>query len=418
MQQYTEPQTIETIVQQKKKFPMWILVVAAVLIVAGGIAAYFLTQPKFIESMMPITPVEVMQPKGLSATMVFASLIRDDMSYDIQPNAEYAEGSVVMLYVGVSNFVMTENLTVDVSEDVEIRDSKNQVVFSKTDFAKYSKTEKEPINYIKFGNSLPSIDLAPGRYVVSIRIKDNIAGTSIAKSEEFTIVEKSKEIVERIVDLSEIVSANIAQTKLVRQQTVWGPDGNTIDELTFNETINDDLSKIDLSNVDASIKIPDKYDAGIYTVEIKYINTENGKFVSVTDKVEVIKKLEISVLAFADSIDDNFVYVLNPTGTYKIGQNVYVYMQLVDFAQPLVNGKYNVKFTQDIFVYDPNDNLVISKERYIEVNDLNDAKKNNYNIKNAFTTDWLSPGKYTYKAVITDLNNGQKAEKQASFTIT
>ncbi len=414
--QSTNQTNIETLVEKKNYTRLILFIVVILIVVLSSTTFYFLTKQKKVEIVEKETEIPL-TPSDLRANIFFASTIRKDTTYDVQPNAEYLEGDIVFLHVDVFNFKQTKEFKVDVSEDIEITDAENKIVFSKLDFVRYNSTENETITYIRLSNALPTLDLKPGSYFVNLKVKDNIAGNSVVKSGKFKIIERSKETIEQIADISGIVSSDLSQTKLIREQIVWGPNGNIISELTVNETIFSDLSKIDLKNIDASIKIPERYDEGNYTVEIKYINLANGMFVSYKNTVEVIKKLEISDLIFAKSIDENYVYEPNFDASYQLGSKIFVYIKIVDFAQPFVNNKYNVKFSEDIYIYDSNYNLIALQKDYLKVDDMNDEKKDSYNIKNMLDPFDFTPGKYIYKVVVNDLNNGQKAEKEAVFYI-
>ncbi|MFC1728061.1 hypothetical protein ACFLZ7_01185 [Nanoarchaeota archaeon] len=407
MQQYQGEYPIGA---EQKKLPlkMILIVLAAILVIV--LAVFFITRPEAPEE---VVLEEQIVEEELDINVVFASFVDDNFNYQPQPSAEYLQDRGVYIYIEVNGFKQDRDLSVDLTQDIEIRDSEGEIVFSQKGLGSLKETG---IEIAKFSNAIPTLDWEPGRYFAKIVVTDNLARKSAEKILEFTIVEKSTEVIEKTLDLSGIVSENIAETNLIRQQTVWNPDGSVIPELSFNYSFVGDFAEVDLSQFnDAPFKIPERFDAGIYSIEIKYINLENGKSVSVKDVIEVKKELSVDQLVFASSIDEEYNYVAQPNSIYSVGDAVHVYMRIVDYIHVEGEGRYNVWFVQDAIILDENGNEISSRENLTRIDDVNDEKKDAYNLKNIFETNNLPSGTYTYRVIVRDINGGQETIKEAKF---
>ena len=394
---------------EPKRHTGLILLIIGILILVV-VVVVFIARPEKAEE------IAILEPK-LTANVVFASTINLDYSYEPQPSAEYIEGDALYVYVAVEG-AKKINSRIDVVEDLEIKDSTGKTVFVKAGFGSIKQAVgNSPL--IEFSNVVPTTDWVEGVYSLRIRITDNVGGESIEKTMQFSIKEKSSEVVEANVNLNEVVSDDLAQTQLIKQQTVWDPQGNVIQELTFNQTVVTDLSGLDLSNIDSQFRIPERFDAGVYTVEVKYINLENGKSVSVKDTVTVVKTLDISEFVFASFIDDNYIYEVQPNAVYSVGDTIYVYLKLVDFAQPETNGKFMINITEKLELLDTEGYGItfMSEPNYLIVNDLNVIKRDSYSIKNGIVSSGLSTGSYNVKITIKDLNSGQEAVREGVFKV-
>lgn len=390
-------------IEQRKRHVWWTLLAIGVLILMG-VVVFFVARQEKVEA----------APGELKINIAFASFIDDDFNYALQPSAEYIQDEGIYLYAEAMNFRQGKELNVDLSEDLEIKDSGGNPVFAKKNFGVLKEKYSEEMGVVKFSNVVPTLNWKPGIYYATVVVNDNLAGKSAEKTMEFSIKEKSKEVSEKTADIKSIVS-NIAGARLLKQQTVFDPSGKLIPELSFNQTITQDLTGLNLSNIDASFKIPERFAAGVYTIEIKYTNLDNWQMTIARDTITVVKQLAIDQLVFAGSIDDDYLYEIQPNAVYPVGAEVFVYIRLVDFAQLNINNKFMVNFTEDAAVLDENNNVIISQKDYIKANDLNDDERDSYNIKNSFATAGFKPGKYTYRAAIKDINNGQQTTKEAGF---
>lgn len=410
MSEYPEQQI------QRKSPIITTFIVVIILLAIGALVLYFI-QPAEIAT-TPTAPTEIETiptPTGLLLNVIFASSIDSRFVYAIKPNAEYVQDKGIYLYLETRNFVQSADFNIDVSESLEIKDSTGKVVFSRNNFAVNKQKYTEKMAVVKFSNAIPTIGWKTGTYSAFITVNDNLGGKSVTKTLEFSIKEKSKEIVEKTIDLSGIVSANLPDTQLVRKITVTDLAGNVIPELSYSQTMTGDLSTLDLTKIDSSFKIPERFDAGTYIVEVRYTNTQNGKSIAVRETIVVTKELAVEKMVFAKSIDSDYNYVLQPNSVYKKGDTIYIYLRLVDFAQPAVGGKYHVKFSEDVSVLDETGTVVISKINYLNVDEQISEKKDNYDIKNAFTSGTIAAGKYNFRAVVKDLNSGQQTTKEESF---
>ena len=394
---------------EPRRFPVKTAVISVILALALITAVFLVVKPR----VAPVT--EIVVPKGLAAAAVMSSFVDANFNYAPQANSEYLQGNGVYIYLELINFNQTDDFKVDVTEDIEIKDSSGKTVFERKAFGKNQNQYQNKIDLVRFGNVIPTTGWDTGRYTARIVINDNIAKRSTTNILQFSIKEKSTEVIQRTIDLSSIVSGNT--TKLTKQQTVTGPDGKVIDELSFTQEITGDLSTVDLSNILAFVKIPERFDAGTYSVEVKYTNTQNGKSVSVKDTITVVKKLSIDQFVFAKSISDNYVYVVQPNNVYKQGDDVYVYSRLADFAQVSVGNGFKVNFTEELRLIDSRGTTLLSLPNYLVVNQQNDIKRDGYNIKNGLATDALYPGTYTVIVTIKDLNSGQEAVREEAFQI-
>ena len=393
----------------ERKFPVKTTVLIAVLALALVIGVFLIVRPSPVR--------EIVIEKELVAAAVMASFVDNNFNYGPQANNEYLEDNGIYIYIEVINFNQTTDFKVDLTEDLEIKDSDGNTVFERKAFGVNRNQYSTRIDSVRFKNVVPTLNWKTGKYTARIVINDNIAKKTTTNVLQFTIREKSAEVLEKTIDLSSIVSTDITATKLTKQQTVTDPSGKIIPELSFTVEIQGDLSTVDLTNILASVQIPSRFDAGTYTVEVKYTNMQNGKSVSVKDTITVVKQLSIDQFVFAKSIDENYVYQIQPNNVYKLGDTVYIYMRLVDFAQPLVNGKYDTKLTEDVSILDESGKILSSKNNFVTINNTDTIKRDSYSIKNAFTTIALKPGSYVYRVIIKDLNSGQTTTREERFSV-
>ncbi len=389
---------------EQRRIPAVGILIVVILIAAAGILIFSLLRPA-----PEVAPVSVIVEKELAAAIIVASSISDALEYLPQPNAAYVQDQPLYLYLEVSNIKQKEDLTIDVTEDIEIKNAEGRTMFAKRNFVTAQEKSSGTIGQLKFRNIIPTTGWTTGNYVASVIINDNIAKQSVSKTVLFSIQQKSPEAFEKITDLTSILSIDVTKTQLIRQQIVRDAQGTIIPDLTYNQTVAGDVAGIDVSKIIASFKMPERFDAGTYSVEIAYLNLENGKSVSVQDTVTVTKQLAIAQFVFAKSIADDYSYVPQPDATFNAGAEVNIYIKLIDFAQPFVNGTYTIKFTEGLQIMDSKGVSLFSQQDHLKVDEKLVSKQDSYDLKNSFITEGLAPGAYTVKIIIKDLNSGQEA---------
>ncbi len=408
------PYPYEEIQTEQRRFPIgWIALLIIVILLASVVVTYIVSKPIQKQA---VTQTTVTVPgKELSLNLALASFIDDSYKYVLQPNSAYEQGNPVYIYVEVKDFTQS-NLKIDVNEDVDIKDSSGKTVFAQKNFGSLKQVFTQTLPLVKFRNIFPTITWTPGKYTATVKINDNLSKKSTSKTIEFTLEKRSAESINEVVDLSSLAE-NAQPIKLAEFITTTGPDGNIIPELTYNITYSQLVSKDELSKITADFEIPSRFDAGTYSVEFRFENPDTGKSQTLTKQIVVTKTLEIKDFVFASIIDDKFNYQVQSDATYKQGDTVNIYLNLIDFAQPLSNGKYNVKFTEDMNISDSTGEVILSNTNYVAINDFNDIKRDSYSIKNSILSEAFAPGKYIVKIIIKDLNSAQEAVREGQFQL-
>ncbi|HIH39406.1 TPA: hypothetical protein HA219_01630 [Candidatus Woesearchaeota archaeon] len=406
-----EPYQLNQLPLEKKRSPIKIIIVAAVILLVGiGLYVYLTPTEKLPEFISK--PVSKEIP---SVTAVLAASIDSDFNYAVQPNKEYYEGNPLFVYVEIRDFVQNSDFSVDISEDIEVKDSQNNIMFAKSRFAVLNEKYSRKMAVLILDNGIKTEGWKPGNYVLNIRINDNLAKKSTMKSFDFAIKKVPANQFISTVDLSSIVSSSTLSSDLAKTQIVRDSSGNVIQELNATQAVTGDLSKLNLKFIGASFVMPERFNAGTYNVKITYTNTKTGGTVSSQGSVVLDGKFEISEFVFAAKINNDYSYEAQPNKEYKQGSDVLVYLKLVNFAQPLINGSYSVKFMQDLSIRDKSGKVVLSQNGYIKIDDLNNVKNDGYNIKNSIS--FLPKGDYVYKVTIKDLNNAQEAVREEVFQL-
>ncbi len=301
--------------QPPRKFPVAGVILGIIVLLVAVAILFYVRESAVPDVETPITTPTV---SGVSANIIFASVVDDNFNYVIQPNATYKKGDPVLIHVTTSDFSQGNDFSVDLTEDLEVKYQDGTTVFAQRGFSSIKETYSEEQSVLYFVNTLPTFDWNAGNYSVSIILHDNVAKKQTTKTAKFIVEEK---------------------------------------------------------------------------------------------------QITISQLVFAQSIADDYSYVAQPSATYSIGADVNVYLEITDFNQNLVDGKYGVNFKQGFAVFNSADELVLIREEYLVVDDKNDLFLNKYQLKNSFKTTGLSPGLYSIVVSALDLNNDQYAGRKASFTI-
>ncbi len=408
MDEYNPYNPMET---QERKSPLkWILIVAIIIIVV--IFAILLLKPS---SKPATTQANIPAPVSqFSFNFVFVSSIDSNFTYTLQPNTNYNLNQPIILYLEATNFMETNNF-VNVTEDIDIRDSQGKIVLTRAAFGSFANSVSLETSVIKFTNIVPTGTLVPGTYSLRIRFDDNIAKISSEKTATFTIIPVP--VVYETTNISRILSSDVSQTNIIREQTVLDQQGKIIPELTYNQTLVVDFSTLNTSVINVPVKIPEQYPSGNYTVKIIYLNLANGKSISQTETVVANDQFSIESFVFANSIGSSFNYVVQPNSIYPSGSAVYVYLKVIGFDQvPVYNG-YATNLTEDVVLIGGSGNIISSKPDYLIINDATPAKRDAYQLKTVFNAG-LNTGMYTLKVTVTDLNSGLKTTRAENFWIS
>ncbi len=167
--------------------------------------------------------------------------------------------------------------------------------------------------------------------------------------------------------------------------------------------------------------IPTKdWPAGRYTTTIRINDNLAKKSITKVLEFGIREKSEqkgfaVQSLIFANKADE--WYRTQPNAVYFRDDTVYVYITLVNFTQPLKEGKYGLNIVQDAALYDENRNPLIVKPDHVTVDEMNEEKQENYNIINSFEISEFPKGKYIYRITAVDSNSNQTINREAMFTI-
>src|SRR3989344_2393262 len=199
-----EPYQLNQLPLEKKRSPIKIIIVAAVILLVGiGLYVYLTPTEKLPEFISK--PVSKEIP---SVTAVLAASIDSDFNYAVQPNKEYYEGNPLFVYVEIRDFVQNSDFSVDISEDIEVKDSQNNIMFAKSRFAVLNEKYSRKMAVLILDNGIKTEGWKPGNYVLNIRINDNLAKKSTMKSFDFAIKKVPANQFISTVDLSSIGSSS------------------------------------------------------------------------------------------------------------------------------------------------------------------------------------------------------------------
>ncbi len=397
-----------------KKSPIKLVIsIIIVLLVGIGLYVYFTPTEKLPEFIAKPIAKEIP-----AVNVILAASIDNDFNYAAQPNKEYLEGSPLFAYVEIRDFAQNANFAVDISEDIEIKDSQNNIMFAQSKFAELKESYGKKMAVLLLDNGIKTTGWKPGNYVLNLRINDNLAKKSTMKSADFVIKKVPSNQFISTIDLSGIITGSDSSSDLTRTQVVRDSNGKAIQELNITQPVTGDLLNLNLKFVDASFQMPERFEAGTYSVRISYTNIKTGKSAFVEGNAVLDKKFAVSDFVFASRINDDYSFDVQPNKEYKKGDNVYIYSKLVNFMQKPVSGGFNVNFTESLEIMDSDGVVFLSEPNYLNINSRNTLKLDAYDINTAFSALDLLADNYTVRVTITDLNSGQKAVREGDFLVT
>lgn len=110
-------------------------------------------------------------------------------------------------------------------------------------------------------------------------------------------------------------------------------------------------------------------------------------------------------------------YVALPELKVKTGEEMLVYYEPVNMFTNTQQGRYEIWITQDILLFDQEGELLFEKTDALSMHFNTETPLLDLYVRNTLTLAGLTPGKYTYKAVLHDVLRGTTATKTIDFEV-
>lgn len=110
-------------------------------------------------------------------------------------------------------------------------------------------------------------------------------------------------------------------------------------------------------------------------------------------------------------------YVALPEPKVKTGEEMLVYYEPVNMFTNTQQGRYEFWITQDMLLFDEEGELIFEKTDALSMHFNTETPLLDLYVRNTLTLAGLTPGKYTYKAVLHDVLRDSTASKTIDFEV-
>lgn len=111
-------------------------------------------------------------------------------------------------------------------------------------------------------------------------------------------------------------------------------------------------------------------------------------------------------------------YVALPEPKVKVGtEELLIYIEPANVFTNTQQGRYEIWITQDMLLFDQEGELLFEKTDALSMHFNTETPLLDLYVRNTLTLAGLTPGKYTYKAVLHDVLRGTTATKTIDFEL-